>query len=189
MNINKLLAWLAIIILGICTYLVPVSANQNWHSEYVINLQGNKPVVIITNGKNKIVYTPTEEQTFMVAVTRAIKQGADACECMKIAIDMNYTPYLVLKTIYSIGSYIKLDQLCMCATETGIMKAIIVKAAIDATLPTGEHRFSRDEIIQSQCLKLEKEIDYIFVVPALPTLPPIKIDIDSDKSFATKTTF
>ena len=81
---------------------------------------------------------------------------APACEVMKIAVDLKYNPYSTIKTIFAVGGEVKLDQLCMCATESGITKEIIAKAASDATSSLGKPIFSRDEIIQSQCLMLRK---------------------------------
>lgn len=192
-NMKKILAVLTLLILTFCTHLTPSAAEQDWRTEYITALQDGKAVVTPTPGDGGLAYTPSEEQVLMKAVSKAMEQEASACECMKIAIDLDYNPYDVLKSIYSTGGNVKLDQLCMCATEAGIMKAIIAKAASDALLPTGEPLFDLDEITQSQCLRSDQGLAYTppeaglpYTAPLSP-LSPIGTDSNNNNNYATKT--
>ena len=90
---------------------------------------------------------------------------------MKIAIDFEYNAYSVLKYLYAAGGQLGVDQLCMCATEAGVMKAIIAKAAMDAVTPLNEPVFDRDEITQSQCLGGEEILAYTALAKPLPRIP------------------
>jgi|SRR6056297_437005 len=81
-----------------------------------------------------------------------INDNFPSCEVMKLSINMNYNPYYVIKTIYSIGESVDLDKVCMCAVELGVSKSIIAVSAIDARDYSNDPVFSRDEVVQSQCL-------------------------------------
>lgn len=99
-------------------------------------------------------YTPAEATVLEEAVSYALsgEKGDRACECMKIAVELEYNPYLVLKTIYGLGGDMEIDQVCSCATEAGVTKAIIAQAATDAVTPLDKPVYNVDEIAQSQCL-------------------------------------
>lgn len=101
-----------------------------------------------------LAYTPSEETILEEALTAALaeEKGDRSCECMKMAIDLDYNPYSVLKAIYSVGGDLEIDILCSCATEAGVMKAVIAKAATDAVTPLNEPVYDVDEIARSQCL-------------------------------------
>jgi predicted amidohydrolase len=77
---------------------------------------------------------------------------------------------------------VDLNQLCMCATESGVNKQVIAKAATDAASPLGKPIFPRDEIAQAQCLR-EIGLGYTPVVqvppPINPPAPPVPFSVAS----------
>lgn len=101
-----------------------------------------------------LAYTQPESVALEEAISYALsgEQGDRACECMTMAVDYDYNPYTVLKTIYGQGGDLEIDQLCSCATSAGVTKAVIAKAATDAMTPLNEPVFDADEIAQSACL-------------------------------------
>ena len=158
---NKLLSALTALAMVTCLSSILFAAEQDdWRTPYITALQDGKTTTTTQARGEGLAYTASEEQVLMDAVSKALELNAPTCECMKIAIDLEYNPYSVLKSIYSFGGEIELDQLCMCATETGIMKAIIAKAAMDAISSTGEAVFDRDEVSQFNCLKGEQGLAY-----------------------------
>ena len=170
------------------------AAEENWRTAFISALEEGKTAQLPKSKEEGLPYTPSEEIVLKDAISKAMAQKAPACECMKIAVDLEYNPYAVLKNIYASGGDLKLDQLCMCATEAGIMKAIIAKAAVDALSPTGDPLFDRDEITQSQCLGGEEGLAYTppeeglpYTAPAVP-LSAIGTDTGANKNYATSTT-
>ena len=92
----------------------------------------------------------SEDEVLKTAIEKAMKEKAPPCEALKIAVDLKYQPYSVLKNIFSAKTgEVDLDQLCMCATEKGTneekdARAVIFnQAATDANL--------LDEATQAQC--------------------------------------
>lgn len=127
------------------------SAFCGWENDLRTALQKGKEQVQSTTGG--LAYTPDEATVLNDALDKALnEEKAPPCQCMKIAIEEKYNPFQVLTSIYGLGEEVKLDDLCMCATEEGILKEVIAKAAVDATGPNGEKVYERDEITQSQCL-------------------------------------
>jgi hypothetical protein len=174
-----------------------LAAEEDWQVAYITALQEGKTVQLPQGQAREegLAYTPPEEMVLQEAVSIAMEQDASACECMKIAVDLEYNPYAVLKSIYSSGGNVKLDQLCMCATEAGIMKAITAKAAVDALSPSGTPVFLRDEITQSQCLGGDEGLAYTspeeglpYTAPAVP-LKTIGTDPNVNRNYASTTTF
>lgn len=161
----------------------------DWRIEYMDALEAGKAVEL-PQGQTQaegLAYTPPEEVVLEEAISRAMEKKAPACECMKIAVDLDYNPYSVLKNIYSAGGDLELDQLCICATEAGIMKAIIAKAAKKAVSPLGEPIFKRDEIAQSQCLGGEEGLPY---TPSAKALKKITTSKDyGDREAASPSAF
>lgn len=196
-TMKKALTLLTFLAFAIVFNLNSAIAEEDWRTEYITALQDGKIVIAPSDADvdQGLAYTPSEEQVLMDAVADAMEQDASACECMKIAIDLEYNPYDVLKSIYMIGGNVTLDELCMCATEAGVMKAIIAKAAGDALSPNGEPMFSRDEIVQSQCLRGQEGLAYTppeeglpYTAPLSP-LTPIATDSANTRSFVSPTTF
>ncbi len=143
-----------ILIIGLTFLAYPGFAEENpWEQNFIQALQKGK--VKITGQAEGLGYTPSEDVVLETAIEKAMGLKAPACEVMKIAVDLKYSPYSTIKNIFGFGSEVNLDQLCMCATESGVLKEIIAKAASDATSSLGTPIFSRDEIIQAQCLGLE----------------------------------
>lgn len=130
---------------------ISFAQNNSWENDYRIALIKGKTITINT------IKNTTSMLSETIVLKRAIKKALDLnappCIVMKIAIDFQYNPYYVIKDIYSYGGLLSIDQLCMCATESGINKQIIAKAATDAVSSIGTPIYRRDEIAQSQCLK------------------------------------
>ena len=135
-----------------------------------------------------LAYTAPDEIALEEAISFALKQDKSArvCECLKIAIDLDYNPYLVIKTIYTIGANLDIDQLCMCATEAGVMKAIIAKAAKDAVTPLDKPVYNMDEIAQSQCLRGVNGLAYTRADNELKEIPT---DGKEDKNYVSTSKF
>ncbi len=171
-----------IIILSVM--FAPLVSAEDWRSEFVDALKKGKEVRLPAGGEKGqgLAYTPPEDVVLEEAVSRAMENKAPACECMKLAIDFDYNPYLVLKNIYGFGGDLEIDQLCMCATEAGIMKAIIANAAADAVTPMNEPVFDRDEITQSQCLGGEEGLAY---TAAAQPLTPVKVNPTTQNNTAS----
>ena len=118
--------------------------NKAWAPEYIKALQEGK----------EMINTPSEETVLAEAVKQAIViNKAPAYEAMKIAVDLKYNPYSVIKNIFSHGGAIDLDQLCNDASKYGINKQVFAKASKDAVSPLGKPVFSRNELAQCQCLQ------------------------------------
>ncbi len=148
--------------------------NKTWESEFVQALRKEK--ARIETDSKVINYASAGETVLAEAIKQAIViNNAPACKVMKIAIDLEFNPYLVIKNIFSHGGEIDLDQLCMCATEDGINKQIFAKASEDAASSLGEPIFSRYELTQSQCLR-EIGLGYHEPVDEMPDIvkPPPK---------------
>jgi len=158
----------------------------DWRDNFVDALEkGKQPLPSAAEaGEEGLAYTPPEEIVLEEAISKAMDEKAPACECMKIAIDYEYNPYLVLKNIYGAGGDVKLNQLCMCATEAGIMKAIIANAAADAVTPLDEPVFDRDEIAQSQCLGGEEGLAYTTAAQPL-TGSPVENNVNPNYASAS----
>jgi len=146
--------------------------NNAWELEFVQALQ--KGQAMIKTGSKGLGLTPSEEALLAKAIKQAIViKDAPACQVMKIAVDLEYNPYFVIKNIFSHGGKIDLDQLCMCATVDGINKQVFARASKDAASPLGKPLFSRDELTQCQCLQ-EIGLGYhepVFKMPD-PVEPP-----------------
>lgn len=100
-------------------------------------------------------YTVTEEEALDQAIKKAIDNGGPVCETTKMAVGLNFNPYSVLMGVFKSGGKVKLDQLCMCATETEdsdatIGKGIMKQAADDAV---AKNLLTRDEVSEAQCLE------------------------------------
>ncbi len=124
-------------------------------------------------------YTLSEEEALEQAIKRAIDKEAPACQVLKIGVEMKFNPYTVLSGIFNAEAKIDLEQLCLCATETGdssIPKTLMLKAANDAV---AKNRLRRDEVTQAQCLQqglgftvAQETPDPINPTPRLPTYSP-----------------
>jgi len=148
---NKL--GLAIILIFSMVAVSSISFAQDnlWEAAFVQALQKGK--ADITKKGGGLGYTPSEGTVLETAIKKAMELKAPPCEAMKIAVDLKYNPYSVIKNIFGYGGEVDLNQLCMCATESGINKQIIAKAASDAASSIGTPVYSRDEITQAQCLR------------------------------------
>ncbi len=121
-----------------------------WETEFVTALQEGKAAA--SDSSEGLAYTPAQETVLEEAIKKAMEMKAPPCEAMKIAVDLKYSPYSTIRNIFGYGGQVDLNQLCGCATETGISKEIIAQAAAQAVTPLGTPVFSRDEITQAQCL-------------------------------------
>lgn len=144
-------------------------AEENlWEKEFVQALQKGKVQNVQKTGG--LAYTPAETSVLEKAIKKALDLKAPPCEAMKIAVDLKYKPFDVISNIFGHGGDVDLNQLCMCATESGINKQIVAKAAAEATSPLGTPVFPRDEIAQAQCLN-DVGLGY---TPADTPPPPIR---------------
>jgi len=155
---KKLTLWVSIVtIIVMCSAMLFAEdprKDENWRNDYLTTLKKGKAIQL-PSGQSQpaagLAYTLPEAVALQEAITKALEKekGDRVCECMKIAVDMEYNPYLVIKTIYEAGGDLEIDQLCMCASEAGVMKAIIAKAAKEAVskaLGTGIGRISWRDI-------------------------------------------
>ena len=162
---NVLLTILLIFSLAIFSSICFAQENL-WENNFVQALQKGRAAA--NNQGGGLGYTPAEESVLEKAIKEAMEMKAPPCEAMKIAVDLKYNPYAVIKNIFGYGGQVSLNQLCMCATESGINKQIIAKAAADAASPLGTPIFSRDEITQAQCIGL----GYTPIATATPRILP-----------------
>ncbi|MCD4720947.1 MAG: hypothetical protein K8S13_13980 [Desulfobacula sp.] len=129
---------------------ISFAEDNSWEKQFIQTLQAGR--AINTNTGGGLAYTPTDDTVLERAIQKAMEMDAPPCEAVKIAVDLKYNPYSVIKNVFGYGGEVDLNQLCMCATESGINKQIIAKAAADAASPLGTPIYSRDEIAQAQCL-------------------------------------
>lgn len=122
-----------------------------WQNAYVTALEKGKKAV--DRQGSGLGFTPSEATVLEQAIKAAMEMKAPPCEALKIAVDLKYSPYAVLTNVFAHGGEVNLNQLCMCATEGGISKQIVARAAADAASPLGTPVYSRDEIAQAQCLQ------------------------------------
>ena len=169
----------SLLILGLIGFSYPgFAAANDWEKEFVQLLQQGKRQPL--KKAAGLAYTPSEEAVLEEAIKKAMALKAPPCEAMKIAVDLKYNPYSVIKDIFSYGGEVGLNQLCICATESGIDKQIIAKSAADAISPLGTPVYLPDEIAQAKCLR---DIGLGFTEAALPiertssVPPPINISI------------
>ena len=147
-----------------------------WEKEFVLTLQEGKLAKKAPKGTG-LGYTLTkeeaEEKVLSKAIKNAIKMQAPPCEAMKIAVDLKYKPFSVIKNVFGAGGEVDLNQMCMCATEKGVSTKIIAQAAREATFG-GKPVFPPDEITQAQCLGLPytpvARLDRI-----IPPPPPVPV--------------
>jgi len=155
---NRMIISLILILLSILT--IKPCFGFDGEKELISELMKGKQA--LENKTGGLGYTQNEVMTLDAAYKKLFKkENVPVCEVMKISIDLKYHPYDVLRLIYSNGKDVPLDQLCMCSTEAGINKSIIVRAAVDAKTSSNEPTYSRDEITQAQCLSGETGLSYV----------------------------
>ncbi len=159
------------IISTVLMFAVSAIAEENlWEKEFVQALQKGKAQSAQESGG--LGYTPAEKSVLETAIKKALDLKAPPCEAMKIAVDLEYKAFDVISNIFGHGGEVNLNQLCMCATESGINKQIVAKAATEAITPLGEPIYPRDEIAQAQCLN-DVGLAYTpLAVPPQPIKPP-----------------
>ena len=134
---------------------------ERWEKEYTETL--TQPVI---SGDEK-------KALLLEAVTEALDVDAPPCECMRIAIGLDYKPYFVMRYIYEHNKGVKLDELCWCATSDGIEKHIIARAAADAKKSNNDPVFRQNEIAKSECIKSDEGLAYTAELnPPEPIDPP-----------------
>ena len=129
---------------------ISFAQDNAWKAEFIEALEKAKAASANTSGG--LGYTPSEDVALEEAIKKAMEMKAPPCEAMIEATRLEFNPYSIMKNIFGHGGEVDLNQLCMCATESGINKQIVAKAAADATSPIGTPIYSRDEITQAQCL-------------------------------------
>lgn len=139
-----------IIIFTITTFTAPVFGQQDtvnqaesWETDFTSALQKRKAQ---TSG---LGYSISEEIFLEQEMTKALDKKAPPCQVMKIAIDLKYPEFEVIKNIFSHGSELDLDQLCMCANEKKIPKDILAMAINYSKTP-----YAVDELTQAQCIEV-----------------------------------
>jgi TolB-like protein len=165
------------------------SRTENWQNDYSATLRKGK-AIHLPSGQPPAVglaYTPSEAVSLQSAISKALEKekGSRACECMKIAVDLEYNPYLIIKTIYEVGADLEIDQLCMCATEAGVKKAIAARAAGEALSPLGKPMYSPDEIAQASCFRGEEGLAY---TPDAALLNAIPVDTLGNNNYVSNST-
>ena len=140
---------ISLVLTVFCSFSIAQEDKTSWEEVFVKDLAAiRSPQKTDAYG-----YSLSEEEALEAAIKKAIDQNAPACEVLKTAAgsDFNFNPYSVLTGIFSSKAKVDLEQLCMCATETGdIPKSLMVQAAnaaVDGDLLT------RDEVTQAQCLQ------------------------------------
>jgi hypothetical protein len=143
-------------VLGCFSLLATATAAQDWEQALTKALDAGKIEMAryesTTAKDGGLAYTRTEEKILTDAFTAAFKAKAPACGVMKLSIEKRYTPFMVIKTIYSVGENLNIDEVCTCATEAGVLKAVTLQAAREAKDSNEKPKFKPDEIAQSQCL-------------------------------------
>lgn len=150
----------------ICLADNAIAEENLWEKEFVRALQEGKAQTFKDTGG--LGYHPAESSVLEKAIKAAMDLKAPPCEAMKIAVDLKYNPFDVISNIFGHGGEVSLNQLCMCATESGINKQIVAKAAAETVTPLGQPVFSRDEIAQAQCLN---DVGLGYTPPDLPPSP------------------
>lgn len=116
-----------------------------WEQDFVMTLQKAKNQPNAPAGGYG--YTETEEAVLEKAIKTALDAKAPPCQAMKIAIELKYSEYEVIKNVFTHGSELDLDQLCMCANEKNVSAQLIAQAATDS------QRFTTDEVTESKCFQ------------------------------------
>lgn len=139
-----------IISIGLAVFVSPGFAQdkktQKWDVAFVHDLEK----IRAQKKTGGFGYTIDEEEALDKAIKKAMDQEAPPCEVTKLAVDRNFNPYDVIFGIFRSGAEMDLNELCMCATEDGISKSLIARAAEAAV---EENMLTRDEINQAQCLR------------------------------------
>ncbi|MBU1195121.1 MAG: hypothetical protein KKE62_04655 [Proteobacteria bacterium] len=148
---------------------------NQWEKDFVMALQKGK--MPQTSPSDGLAYTPAAGVVLEQAIKKALEMQAPPCEAMKIAVDLKYDPYSILINIFGYGSQVNLNQLCGCATESGINKKIVAEAAAKAMSPLGKPIFDRDEIAQAQCLTGLGYTPYVAEIPRVERerKPPVSV--------------
>lgn len=149
-----------------------------WEQEFIESLQKGKMPIM---GAGGLPYTPSEDVVLEDAIKKAMEKEAPPCQCMTIAMELEYNPYMVMKNIYTFQGELDLDQLCICATQKGVDKQIIAKAAMDAKR-NGEPAFQLDEVTSSNCLKSDQGLAYTLGDEPPPIIPPPPVPPPASRS-------
>jgi len=158
--INKIIGILFFLVLS-CTFCYA----DGWEQDFTESLQLGKQAA---NSEPEELY---EEIILERAIKKAIEEEGPPCEVMKIAIDLKYNAYYTIKNIYNVGGMLDIDELCMCATESGIAKQIIAQAAVDAISSAGTPVYGIDEIAQAQCINKGLGYTEALDAPSLIEMP------------------
>ncbi len=177
---HKFLLGIMILTILVCfsTAVAEEEKKTSWEKEFIQDLQQGKMPLI---GAGGLPYTPSEEVVLEDAIKKAMEQDAPPCQCMVIAVELEYNPYMVLKNIYENEGELDLDELCICATQKGVDKQIIAKAAMDAQR-NGEPAFELDEITSSNCLQSDQGLAYTLGEEPPEDIPPPPVPPPASRS-------
>lgn len=160
------------LLIGTFTFAEDNKENK-WEKDFIQALQKGKIVKKAKGGGlgYTLAQEEAEEKTLKKAIQKAMDSKAPPCEAMKIAVDMKYKAYSVIKNVFSSGGEVDLNQMCMCATEKGVNKQTIAQAAREAQTSDGKAVFMPDEVTQAQCLR-EIGLGYTTADAPDPIQPP-----------------
>ena len=124
----------------------------SWEEEFTLSLQKAKVINNqITGGLGySVSQEEAEEEALKNAIQKAMDAKADPCQAMTIAYDLKYKAHSIIKNIFGSGGKLLLDDLCMCATNTGVTKAVFTAAATEA-MSGGKAVFLPDEVTEATC--------------------------------------
>lgn len=172
----------SILIIGLTVFSNTVFAQENdWEQDFVEALQNGETK---TTGQYSGLSYPTLDSSVLDnAIKNAMQLDAPPGEVIKIAVDLGYNAYSVIKKVLSHGGKIDMDELCMYGSEFGIGKQIIAQAAKDAKTSTAICLpiYTNDEIAQAQCLK---EIGLGYTPVATATSPRFIMPLAKQRPFS-----
>ena len=158
----------SILVIGLIVFSNAGFAQENdWEQEYIEALEQGR---INTTGQYSGLGYATNDTSFLDnAIKKAMESSAPADEVIKIATDMGYSPYTIIKKVVGHGGKIDLEDLCMISNQSDINSQVLAQAVRDAKTISAicVPVYSPDEIAQTPCLK-DIGLGYTPVATAAP---------------------
>ncbi|MCP4021860.1 MAG: hypothetical protein GY729_08460 [Desulfobacteraceae bacterium] len=105
------------------------------------------------------------DSILMPLLVTALKNNAPPWAVARVAVELNFNPYVVVKTVFENSEKIDLKQFFAVSIASGISKQIVAKAAVDAK------SFSKDTVFKkSQLVEAMKEQDLGFTITTADTI-------------------